>query len=311
MKTVTKRSTNRYYASKHSTDKYPDLDYIYHESFDDKKMVETITSPMPRLDEYNDKANNVHIPSSVPHEFRPMYRYPILDKDQEAHLFRQMNFYKHWANKSRKYSIKKYNDYRTKAIEVQKILVASNYRLVINIVKRFPVRNQEFFDTVGDYVFPLINSVVKFDFSLGYKFSTYASWSMIRWKYRRKKRTIAFRTNTDYGLELCAPDEISTYDNNEELGTLVDEVKRSYCILDDREKEILELRFGLGRKSPSGNDAWTLGQIGDIYGISKERARQLQRNACCKLRDYHTTRTHNHGAKKNNKDATTSGGVLF
>src|SRR5205085_11209869 len=77
------------------------LDYIYHESFDDPAVEEAYTAPMPAVEEYEAKRREMKAPRDVPPELASMYEVPLLNKDQEQHLFRKMNYLKHRASQLR------------------------------------------------------------------------------------------------------------------------------------------------------------------------------------------------------------------
>src|SRR5579884_2581373 len=71
------------------------LDYIYHPSFDDPTMAATILAPMPDAEEYEAKKRSMRAPKDVPPELASLYEVPLLNKEQEQHLFRQMNYLKY------------------------------------------------------------------------------------------------------------------------------------------------------------------------------------------------------------------------
>src|SRR5205807_8710059 len=77
------------------------LDYIFNPSFDDPALEAVILAAMPDAEEYEAKRRSMHAPKDVPPELASCYEYPLLSKDQEQHLFRQMNYLKHKAHRLR------------------------------------------------------------------------------------------------------------------------------------------------------------------------------------------------------------------
>src|SRR6266851_2148282 len=77
------------------------LECIYHASFDEPARELEIMARMPGLEEYEGQRRNMRIPKDAPAELASLYEVPLLNKEQEQHLFRQMNFFKYRAGKLR------------------------------------------------------------------------------------------------------------------------------------------------------------------------------------------------------------------
>src|SRR5262249_26776806 len=77
------------------------LDYIYHASFDDPAAEAEIMAPMPAHEHFEAQRLKMHAPKDAPPELASLYETPLLNKEQEQHLFRKMNFLKHKASKLR------------------------------------------------------------------------------------------------------------------------------------------------------------------------------------------------------------------
>src|SRR5205807_3375319 len=74
-------------------------DYISNPSFDDRGREAEFLAPMPGLAAFEEQRATMRVPKDVPAELAPLYEVPLLNKEQEQHLFRQMNFLKHKVRK--------------------------------------------------------------------------------------------------------------------------------------------------------------------------------------------------------------------
>jgi RNA polymerase primary sigma factor len=279
------------------------LDYIPHPSFDDPALEAAILDPMPEAEAYEAKRRDMRVPKDVPPELASMYEVPLLSKDQEQHLFRQMNFLKHKAARLRNLlrkegsadnavdptrvriqTLKEIEDLQARANAVKDLLIKANMRLVVNIAKRHAGQTDNFFELLSDGNMSLIRAVEKFDFGRGFKFSTYASWAIMKNFARtipdEKHRRERFVTGHDEVFEV-APD--TRTDEHEVVATherATHSVNRLLEYLEPREREIIRMRAGLDNHRKNT----TLEEIGHQFGITKERVRQLHARAMKKLR---------------------------
>jgi RNA polymerase sigma factor (sigma-70 family) len=279
------------------------LDYIFHPDFDKPEMEAVMAGAMPNAADYEAKKLSMKAPRDVPPELAACYEYPLLDAKQEAHLFRKMNFLKHKAARLREELLRDEEEdfdvdpsrvktttlddieaLQDQANVVKEMLINANMRLVVNIAKRHSGQTDNFFELLSDGNMSLIRAVEKFDYGRGFKFSTYASWAIMKNFARtipdelhRKER---FVTGHDEVFEV-APD---TRTDEHELVASKDRathsVNRMLEYLEPREREIIRMRAGLD----SHAKGMTLEEIGQQFGITKERVRQLNARAMKKLR---------------------------
>jgi RNA polymerase primary sigma factor len=221
-------------------------------------------------------------------------------------------------------------------------MIKANIRLVVNIAKKYRRYSSSFLDLIQAGNVGLIRAVDKFDYSMGNRFSTYATWWIRRSVLRhlnQKERTIRLpnylstRIRKIHRIRKALSIKLSRTPTMEEIGSEVEmsaeEVERllgyarrsisldqpigddgeadlqSYIEnknapnpfkevghtlmtedviealneLTEREAKILTLRFGL-----AGAQKHTLKELGEIFGITRERIRQIQKGALRKLR---------------------------
>jgi RNA polymerase primary sigma factor len=276
------------------------VDYIYHPSFDDPAAEDAILVEMPGAEDYEESRRQLRVPKDAPPELASLYETPLLNKDQEQHLFRKMNFLKHKANqllsgmktqtgridpqRVRTQDLDQIEEWLEEANAVKDRLINCNMRLVVSIAKRHSGQTDNFFELLSDGNVSLIRAVEKFDYSRGNKFSTYGSWAIMKNFARsipeEKHRRERYVTGAEELFD-SAPDNRT--DEQECLASAEQashKVNRLLEYLDPREREIIRLRAGLD----SNAEGMTLEKIGEKLGITKERVRQLNVRAMKKLR---------------------------
>jgi len=266
------------------------LDYIHNAEFERASNAGTILSPLPQTDTPSKKART---PSGLPPYLASLYEVPLLTREQEYHLFRKFNFLKYRALRLRetldparaKSSLMdEIEQLYDEAVEVKNKIVQANLRLVVSIAKRHVTGADEFFALVSDGNMSLIRAVEKFDYSRGNKFSTYASWAIMK-NFARTipeefKHRDRFRTSQD-DMFLAQADRRSDQVEQETAQAQRErQIENILACLDEREQRIIKSRFGLDHS----HEPLTLKEVGEEMGVTKERVRQIEARALNKLR---------------------------
>jgi RNA polymerase primary sigma factor len=264
---------------------------IYNPAFDEAGAADIILTDEPPAPAKKSPSP----PPGLPVYLRTLYRTPLLTKDQEQYLFRKYNFLKYRASRlkeklqrartPRSRDIEEVERLLAQANEIKNRLVKSNLRLVVNIAKRHVGNSSNFFELVSDGNISLMRAVEKFDYARGFKFSTYASWAIIK-NYartipREHSRLGRFVTGKDELLDMADLHSRFDGDGVQELDSSVRQsIEQMLDQLSSREREVIERRFGLG----DSLGPQTLKQVGKKFGVTKERVRQIESRALDKLR---------------------------
>ncbi len=266
------------------------LDCIYNEVFERKVAEAEILGPLPDPEHAPRKTR---MPTGLPPYLASLYDVPLLTREQEYHLFRKLNYLKFRAAKLRE----KLNPARAsstlmdqiehlygQAVATKNQIVQANLRLVVSIAKRHVSASEDFFGLVSDGNMSLIRAAEKFDYSRGNKFSTYASWAIMRnfartipdeYKYRERYRTSQeemFTSQQDEGR--------GQYEQESAQRLRERQIESILSRLDEREQKIIINRFGLDHTQ----EPKTLKEVGFQLGVTKERIRQIEARALNKLR---------------------------
>jgi RNA polymerase primary sigma factor len=216
----------------------------------------------------------------------------ILTAEGEQFLFKRLNFLRFKANAlqatldSKKPSKKVLAEIERLLSEAEKTreqLTLANLRLVTSIVRRYCYSPEQFDDYLAEGQAILVNAIDKFDYSRGFRFSTYVTHAvqrrifLLNQQNRRRSQLISSEYSEQLGNVVSQP-----YVSEKEHLQIADAVDRLVAsfdtVLDNREQYIVRARFGL-----DGSKAKSLRQIGDEIGLSKERVRQLFNSCIQKL----------------------------
>lgn len=232
------------------------------------------------------------IPAGLPPYLAQLFRIPLLTPAGEVHLFRKMNYLKFKAEQLRAQLVPetatadvldRIDELVAAAASVKSEIVQANLRLVVGIAKRHAGPANDLFELISDGNVSLMRAVEKFDYTRGFKFSTYASWAIMKnfarsvpEQHQIRER---YQTGRDELLSTTAAHELGDAEADEAV-TRRAVLDRMLASLDEREQTILRQRFGLD----GVGEPLTLEQIGQRFGVSKERIRQLETRAIGKLR---------------------------
>lgn len=264
--------------------------YMDSPEFHEKNADRVILADPPVVEK---KSKATKAPPGLPPYLASLYTVPLLTREEEGYWFRRMNYLKFKAAqlqekidpaRPRTKQLDDLEDLIEQATRVKNFLIRSNLRLVVSIAKRHMKPTVNFFEMVSDGNMSLMRAIEKFDYTKGNKFSTYATWAIMK-NYARSipaenKVLDRFRTGNEEVFHFSEDDRGSQF-LDELTNARQHEVIMSILEnLDDRERKIILHRYGLEK----GSDPETLEQVGSRFGVTKERIRQIEARAMQKIR---------------------------
>jgi RNA polymerase primary sigma factor len=272
------------------------LEFVASAEFDGADADRLILADPVLRHPHADAAGPVRVPADLPPYLRQLFSIPLLSPRGEYALFRKMNYLKFKADRLRQAvdpeavaaaDLDEIEELLSEAGRVKNQITQANLRLVVSIAKRHLAPGRDFFEIVSDGNVSLMRAVDKFDYARGFKFSTYASWAIIKNFARsvpeQRHHHDRYQTGREELIESVAGPELGEHEEDF-LSALRSTLDRMLATLDEREQSILRKRFGLDR----GDGPLTLDQVGQRFGVSKERVRQLEVRAMARLRsDFH------------------------
>jgi RNA polymerase sigma factor (sigma-70 family) len=270
------------------------VDYIHNAEFDDSTKEDAILGEMPGEAKFQADRAGKSPPKDVPAHMAHLYEWPLLNKEQEQHVFRKMNFLKHKLHKLQEAldpakttveELRRAEELKRDIRSCRDRLINCNQRLVYAQAKQKLALGENIDDLVSDGNLSLMRAVEKFDYGRGNKFSTYATWAIMKNFARSipdaKTHKQRYMTGHDELFEAKA----DVRGDEQEALALADaaraRVNRLLEHLDARTREVIRMRTGL-----DGSEEMTLEQIGQHFGITKERVRQINVRGMKMLREW-------------------------
>jgi len=252
-----------------------------HPTFYTAKGRQEILLDMPGQELYHKRSSKLATERSnngFEPELLPCYEQPLLTAEQEYHLFRQYNFWKHRARQAAKRSHATYAEHCLKqAYGVRSVLACANMRLARNLWKKIHSSHKS--EVLSEGYMSVLQALEGFDYRKGVKFSTYATY-VLRSQMMREAQSWFRKTPAPLlGEEQIVGGDAGVLRENQQernVDIVEDLLRRTE---DERERTILILRFGL-----QGEPAHTLEEVGKKLKITKERVRQLQDRTIGRLR---------------------------
>lgn len=270
-----------------------DLDYVFNAEFQEPDAEERILgNGEPLSGREVPVAADSPEPDDVHHYLAAVGQTPLLDPEEERNLFRRYNYLKHKVCRlrsqlnPRRYVrsglLDKIERLRDMATNTKNAILEANLRLVINVAKKHTGGVVGLFDLISEGNLCLMQAIENFDYSRGNRFSTYASWALMR-RFARTVPQENYRIARSGGADQEMLEQLSTEGPTEtERLSVVDrireEIESAVKVLSERERTVIRMRYGLE------DESHTLAQIGARLGITRERVRQIEAEALRKLR---------------------------
>ncbi|GHH20496.1 RNA polymerase sigma factor [Streptomyces rubradiris] len=357
-KATAKKTVAKKTAAKKTTAKKDDVELLDEEVLEDTKVADepegTENAGFVLSDEDEDDAPAQQVAAAgatadpVKDYLKQIGKVPLLNAEQEVELAKRIEaglFAEDKLANSDKLAPKLKRELEIIAEDGRRAknhLLEANLRLVVSLAKRYTGRGMLFLDLIQEGNLGLIRAVEKFDYTKGYKFSTYATW----WIRQAITRAMADQARTiripvhmvevinklarvqrqmlqDLGREPTPEElakeldmtpekviEVQKYgrepislhtplgeDGDSEFGDLIEDSEavvpadavsftllqeQLHSVLDtlsEREAGVVSMRFGLTDGQPK-----TLDEIGKVYGVTRERIRQIESKTMSKLR---------------------------
>jgi RNA polymerase primary sigma factor len=271
------------------------IDYIHSAEFDNVLDDSEMVGPMPSEADYKAKVKAMRPPKDVEAQMSYLYERPLLSREQEAHQFRKMNYFKFKLLKLQEQlreagSLVRAQDltlaehYRNQITTTRDMLIECNQRLVHNLATKHLQSGQNLDELKSDANISLMRAVEKFDYSRGNKFSTYATWAIMKNFARSIPDENTHRSRFMTGSEEVFDSKADVRTDEQEVVQQADQarakVNRLLQYLDPRTRDVIRMRSGL-----DGSEGMTLEEIGQHFGITKERVRQINVRGMKQLRE--------------------------
>ncbi len=259
------------------------------------KKIEFIDSPSFHRPNAQSLIFKYNIENSLPKPTSHSHgNYLQLNRSQEKNLFKRYNYLKYLALKQtreihlsdiKSQLLKKIESNLEQAQQTKTILIEASLKLVIAVAKKHFTSSSNRSDLIGDGNMSLMSAVEKFDYTKGFRFSTYARWIIVKdfakklpAEYKRLDKASGAMNQIEQDLRIEESFDINIREQaNKDLISIIKNE------LVPREQHIIINHFGL-IGTLIRKERKTLQQIGQDLGITKERTRQLELHALQKLR---------------------------
>jgi len=217
--------------------------------------------------------------------------------EQEVVLFTQMNYARYRLCQLRRKLLRQ-TDWEMDTIkelfaiynyqmDCRSNIVNGNMGLVLSLARKSKYAGVEFTDLVSEGSVALLRAVEKFDFTRGFKFSTYACHAILKGFYRAAGQSYTYNERFPTQLENAhEKDDSEIRTESIWRGDLQDEFntifQNNLAQLTKTESSILKMRFSIGENA--NEEPMTLKSVGERLGLTKERVRQIQNEALAKMK---------------------------
>jgi RNA polymerase sigma factor (sigma-70 family) len=253
------------------------IEYISSPEFDLPGAMDTIVTPAQAIE-----------PTVEPSED---HRTALLTGVQERTLFRAYNYLKWIMDHTRNAgtngknlsaaTIDRLDEFQEQAQRIKKVLILANQALVVSIAKKHLNGALSLDELISEGLTPLMKAVEKFDYTKGFKFSTYASWAVMKHFARIVPQAGQEQHQflPDEDLDAIMPGVANIDEDQAYRRSMA--VINALSKLNERERHILENRFGIDRQE----EPMSLAEMGKVLGVTKERVRQIEAKAMDKLHE--------------------------
>lgn len=266
-----------------------EVDFVSNKFFGRRSAARFFEQESLDLAEF-ENGNTAEVVEKLPAHVSRLCQAPLLTPEQEVRCFRRMNYLKFRLHQSRgqlnldqpdEELVLAAEGFREQALKLRDVIIRANLRLVVSVTRKFVTPQFTFDELFSEGVLALMNAVEKFDYDRGYRFSTYAYYSISRGMYRlikalRKKRILLDVLDQNVAAAESRGGEL----NSRQWDDMSQELRDMLKHLDHRERWIIQQRYALDDmgKAP------TYRMLAEQLGICNERVRQLEKRALSKLR---------------------------
>lgn len=246
----------------------------------------------------NAKSSDVYMarmPRDLPAFLQDIFRQPVMPQELEIDAFRQMNYLKWRAaklqagldtEKAAPTDLAEIETLLVQASEVKNRILQSNLRVAVHVARKHQRVDRPLMELVSDATIWLMRAIEVYDFARPARFSTYASYAIMKNFARDRAEQL---TRRDSRVLTGQEEVLSSVGSREAENAMVETIDAASLQSDllsvigelpARERELLTSHYGLDQTKP----AMSLAEIGDRMGITKARVRQLEARALRKLR---------------------------